>query len=107
LIYPGFSVYYLFTDRVSSLDQTTRIHGPVLSPSKEHVWHEISRPQVHGYDLVGVQFLDALTFISISDEKVARIFEAPRTFVQRANTLQVANLDVDEVSWFKFPADSM
>lgn len=62
------------------------------------MWHEISRPQVHGYDLIGVQFLDALKFVSVADEKVARIFEAPGAFVHLVNTLQVAKLDVDEVS---------
>jgi elongator complex protein 2 len=61
------------------------------------VWHEISRPQVHGYDLLGVQFLDALKFVSVADEKVARVFEAPGSFVHLVNALQVAKLDVDEV----------
>jgi elongator complex protein 2 len=77
-----------------SLDQTTRIHGPLPSS----IWREIARPQVHGYDLVGVQFLDALKFVSIADEKVARVFEAPKTFVQLTKNLQVAGIDADEVN---------
>lgn len=79
-----------------SLDQTTRIHGLLLT----NIWREIARPQVHGYDLVGVQFLDALRFVSIADEKVARVFEAPKAFVQLAKKLQVAGIDADEVDPF-------
>ena len=36
---------------------------------------------MHGYDLVDATFLDATRFVSIADEKVARVFEASRTFV--------------------------
>ena len=46
---------------------------------------------------MGVQFLDALKFVSIADEKVARVFEAPRAFVQLSKNLQVIGVDVDEV----------
>ncbi|OBZ76308.1 Elongator complex protein 2 [Grifola frondosa] len=61
------------------------------------VWHELSRPQVHGYDLVGVVFLDALRFVSIADEKAVRVFEAPREFVDVINNLGVAQLvSIDE-----------
>lgn len=84
------------SDTIHSLDQTTRIHG--LLPS--NAWREIARPQVHGYDLVGVQFFDALKFVSIADEKVARVFEAPRAFVQLIKNLQVTGIHVDEVSPF-------
>ena len=59
-----------------SLDQTTRIHGaiPTTTPggSSVPVWHEIARPQVHGYDLISAVFLAPLRFVSIADEKVAR-----------------------------------
>lgn len=61
------------------------------------MWREIARPQVHGYDLVGVQFLDTLKFVSIADEKVARVFEAPKAFVRLVKHLQVAEIDVDDV----------
>jgi hypothetical protein len=76
-----------------SLDQTTRIHG--LLPT--NAWRELARPQVHGYDLVGVQFLDALKFVSIADEKVARVFEAPKAFVRLAKSLRLMENDIDEV----------
>jgi hypothetical protein len=60
-------------------------------------WHEVSRPQVHGYDLVDVAFLDALKFVSIADEKVARVFEAPRGFVRIIKGIGISELTSDEV----------
>ncbi|KAF8450443.1 WD40-repeat-containing domain protein [Boletus edulis BED1] len=75
------------------LDQTTRIHGAVPSSSSTlrspRVWHELARPQIHGYDLVGATWLGPWTFASAADEKVARIFEAPRGFVETVKELGV------------------
>jgi len=45
------------------------------------VWREIGRPQVHGYDLEDAVFLHERKFVSIADEKVARVFEAPKRFL--------------------------
>ncbi|CAE6466835.1 unnamed protein product [Rhizoctonia solani] len=39
----------------TSQDQTTRIHGPV---GASRTWHELARPQVHGYDLTDAAFLE-------------------------------------------------
>lgn len=80
-----------------SVDQTTRIHGQV-QPGDTKSWHEISRPQVHGYDLLDAAFLDPLKFVSIADEKVARVFEAPREFVDTVQNLRVAEFSTDVVS---------
>ncbi|KAI9574602.1 WD40-repeat-containing domain protein [Boletus coccyginus] len=73
------------------LDQTTRIHGAVSSSTSRPsgVWHELARPQVHGYDLVGATWLGPWTFASVADEKVARVFEAPRGFVETVKALGV------------------
>jgi hypothetical protein len=60
-------------------------------------WHEVSRPQVHGYDLLGVVSLGPLRFVSVADEKVARVFGAPRNFVKTMRGLGVVDLEVDEV----------
>ena len=83
------------------LDQTTRIHAalPTDKGDKESMlsWHEVGRPQVHGYELVGVVSLDPLRFITVADEKVARVFGAPRGFVQTMRALGAADLSVDEV----------
>jgi elongator complex protein 2 len=86
-----------------SVDQTTRIFGQLYpSIASQSSWHEIARPQVHGYDLLDAIFLDALKFVSIADEKVIRVFEAPRNFVLLAKTLGVADFTENEVS----PPDS-
>ncbi|KAJ7700023.1 WD40-repeat-containing domain protein [Mycena rosella] len=80
----------------AGLDQTTRIHGPMRGPDGSSFWHELSRPQVHGYDVLGVVFLGPLKFVSIADEKVARVFEAPRGFVDLAERLGVAVFTEDQ-----------
>ncbi|KAF8165405.1 WD40 repeat-like protein [Crassisporium funariophilum] len=81
----------------SGLDQTTRIHGPVrVLEGPQTSWHEIARPQVHGYDLLNVAFIDPLKFASIADEKVIRVFEAPRGFVELAEKLGVAHFAEEE-----------
>lgn len=59
-------------------------------------WHELSRPQVYGYDPLDSAFLDATRFVSIADEKVARVFEAPREFIDLVDNLGVASLAVDK-----------
>ncbi|KIJ69988.1 hypothetical protein HYDPIDRAFT_104660 [Hydnomerulius pinastri MD-312] len=78
------------------LDQTTRVHGATPSPlpasSSLKVWHELARPQVHGYDLVGATWLGPWTFASVADEKVARVFEAPRGFVETVKNLGVGGI---------------
>ncbi|KAJ7228726.1 WD40-repeat-containing domain protein [Mycena pura] len=74
----------------AGLDQTTRIHGPVRTSDGSSCWRELGRPQVHGYDMLDVTFLDALKFVSIADEKVARVFEAPSNFITLVEKLGVA-----------------
>ena len=78
------------------MDQTTRIHGAIPSSSSttpsSRVWHELARPQVHGYDLVGATWLGPWTFASVADEKVTRIFEAPRAFVETVKELGVRGI---------------
>ncbi|EED84697.1 predicted protein [Postia placenta Mad-698-R] len=80
----------------ASQDQTTRIHAAIPTTSGDQsaipIWHEIGRPQVHGYDLINVATLGPLRFVSIADEKVARVFEAPREFVDIVNNLKIAHL---------------
>ncbi|KAG6817432.1 hypothetical protein H0H87_008600 [Tephrocybe sp. NHM501043] len=83
----------------AGLDQTTRIHGAMHSPgvrAGNDTWHELSRPQVHGYDLLDAAFVDPLRFVSIADEKVARVFEAPGNFVDLAEELGVAKFAESE-----------
>ena len=42
-------------------------------------------------------FIDSLKFVSIADEKVARVFEAPQSFVDSAEKLGVAKFSAEEV----------
>lgn len=70
-----------------STDQTARM----LTQMKKR-WCEIARPQVHGHDFYGVAALQNLVaskgkepaegyyFASASEEKVIRVFQAPRAF---------------------------
>lgn len=45
-------------------------------------WHEISRPQIHGYDMQCLAMVGRFQFVSGADEKVLRVFKAPRNFVE-------------------------
>lgn len=71
-----------------SHDQTTRIFAPwqnEASLGDEESWHEISRPQVHGHDINCVAIIQGKgnhRFVSGADEKVARVFEAPLSFLK-------------------------
>lgn len=42
---------------------------------------------MHGYDLHDAVLLSSTRFVSIAEEKVARVFEAPRSFVLLAKQL--------------------
>lgn len=82
----------------AGVDQTTRIHGPIKDANGLETWHELARPQVHGYDMVDVTFISALSFVSIADEKVIRGFEAPKSFVDALDDLGVVRFPDSEVS---------
>ncbi|KAF8322272.1 WD40 repeat-like protein [Clavulina sp. PMI_390] len=69
----------------ASLDQTTRIHGCWRRSDNStpvETWHEISRPQIHGYDIISATFISPLKFVSVADEKVARVFDGPKGFAK-------------------------
>lgn len=83
------------------IDQTTRIHGAVPQVNGPATWYELGRPQVHGYDILGSVFLKELKFASIADEKVLRIFEAPRRFVDLMEILHVSQFSENEVCWVR------
>uniref|UniRef100_A0A8C5HEP3 Elongator complex protein 2 n=1 Tax=Gouania willdenowi TaxID=441366 RepID=A0A8C5HEP3_GOUWI len=64
-------------------DQTTRLFTPWRKQeSKKASWHEISRPQIHGYDMHCLANVGRFQFVSGADEKVLRVFQAPRNFVE-------------------------
>ncbi|KAI5621846.1 elongator complex protein 2 isoform X1, partial [Silurus asotus] len=64
-------------------DQTTRVFAPWRRKDCLQVtWHEISRPQIHGYDMQCLAMVGRFQFVSGADEKVLRVFKAPRNFVE-------------------------
>uniref|UniRef100_A0A673TP76 Elongator complex protein 2 n=1 Tax=Suricata suricatta TaxID=37032 RepID=A0A673TP76_SURSU len=64
-------------------DQTTRLFAPWRRKGQSRVtWHEIARPQIHGYDLKCLAMISRFQFVSGADEKVLRVFSAPRNFVE-------------------------
>ncbi|XP_034560909.1 elongator complex protein 2 isoform X2 [Notolabrus celidotus] len=64
-------------------DQTTRLFTPwKKQDSKQATWHEITRPQIHGYDMQCLAMVGRFQFVSGADEKVLRVFQAPRNFVE-------------------------
>ena len=56
----------------TSSDQTTRLHAEWISENDGHCWHEIARPQIHGYDLNCITSVSATQFVSGADEKLLR-----------------------------------
>ncbi|KAJ3064680.1 Elongator subunit elp2, partial [Rhizoclosmatium hyalinum] len=67
----------------TSLDQTTRLWAPWIHSGQPTVsWHELARPQIHGYDLHCLAMVHGYGFVAGADEKVVRVFEASRTFLE-------------------------
>ena len=59
-------------------DQTTRLHA-ASRQGKKRCWHEMARPQIHGYDINCIDSVGQTQFISGADEKLLRVFDEPRT----------------------------
>ncbi|XP_021504900.1 elongator complex protein 2 isoform X2 [Meriones unguiculatus] len=78
----------------TSTDQTTRLFAPWKSKKRSQVtWHEIARPQIHGYDLKCLAMIDRFQFVSGADEKVLRVFSAPRNFVENFSSISGQSLN--------------
>lgn len=72
----------------TSTDQTTRLFAPWKKKNQSQVtWHEIARPQIHGYNLKCLAMIDRFQFVSGADEKVLRVFSAPRNFVENFSVI--------------------
>lgn len=65
-----------------SHDQTTRIHASWTRNGKELLWHELARPQIHGYDMHCVAMISRYRLASGAEEKIIRVFDAPVNFVE-------------------------
>ncbi|XP_062518296.1 elongator complex protein 2-like [Corticium candelabrum] len=90
---PGKATYLLSASR----DYTTRLHAPWKRNGKV-TWHEIARPQVHGYEMQFIVSLSDKQFASAGDEKVIRIFEAPQSFHNSYLKISGKNIDDEKQS---------
>lgn len=79
----------------TSSDQTSRIYAPWKSNNS--TWHEISRSQIHGYNLQCCTFINKYMYVSGADEKVLRIFEAPRNFVKSLQAISGSEETQEEI----------
>ncbi|PKS10827.1 hypothetical protein jhhlp_002584 [Lomentospora prolificans] len=70
----------------TSSDQTTRLHAQ-WTAGGANTWHEMSRPQIHGYDLNCIDSLRDSEFVSGADEKLMRVFREPRAVAHLLNKL--------------------
>lgn len=61
----------------TSSDQTTRLYAE-WKRNTACSWHELARPQIHGYDLNCIDSISQSRFISGADEKLLRVFDEPR-----------------------------
>eukprot|EP00088_Acartia_fossae_P049297 TRINITY_DN5423_c0_g1_i6.p1 TRINITY_DN5423_c0_g1~~TRINITY_DN5423_c0_g1_i6.p1 ORF type:complete len:802 (-),score=139.46 TRINITY_DN5423_c0_g1_i6:13-2394(-) len=81
-----------------SVDQTTRCHAVCQSSGR---WHEVARPQVHGYDMSCIAALPNLSFVSGAEEKVIRAFKAPQNFLD--NFVRLTGYDVSDIDKSTLP----
>eukprot|EP00817_Percolomonadidae_sp_ATCC50343_P000041 CAMPEP_0117419336 /NCGR_PEP_ID=MMETSP0758-20121206/924_1 /TAXON_ID=63605 /ORGANISM="Percolomonas cosmopolitus, Strain AE-1 (ATCC 50343)" /LENGTH=477 /DNA_ID=CAMNT_0005200351 /DNA_START=346 /DNA_END=1776 /DNA_ORIENTATION=- len=82
------SDYFMTT----STDQTTRLWARLSSTNE---WHEMGRPQIHGYDMKCVSFIPSQDhrLVSAGDEKVIRVFDAPSLVL--SNLKKLSSIDYD------------
>ncbi|CAK7272900.1 Elongator subunit elp2 [Sporothrix epigloea] len=74
----------------TSTDQTTRLHAEWKSRASHATppsWHELARPQIHGYDLNCIDSLGTSNFVSGADEKLMRVFQEPKSVARLLQTL--------------------
>ncbi|KAH8370895.1 hypothetical protein KR093_005504 [Drosophila rubida] len=76
-----------------SADQTTRLHAPWVQGEQTPTWHELARPQVHGYDMQTLALLSRYRFASGAEEKIVRTFQAPANFIE--NFRHISRLEND------------
>ncbi|KAL2023834.1 hypothetical protein VTK56DRAFT_1101 [Thermocarpiscus australiensis] len=86
-------VYLLST----SSDQTTRLHAEWTADASKNTWHEMSRPQIHGYDLNCIATLGTSSFVSGADEKLMRVFTEPKAVARMLSRLTKANTTPAEI----------
>ncbi|OIW29535.1 WD domain-containing protein [Coniochaeta ligniaria NRRL 30616] len=92
----------------TSSDQTTRQHAEWIfnenGKRETTTWHEMSRPQIHGYDLNCIDTLPNNSFVSGADEKLMRVFSAPKAVVRLVSRL--TGRDTSEAALDALPAEA-
>ncbi|KAB5563216.1 WD repeat domain-containing protein [Coniochaeta sp. 2T2.1] len=92
----------------TSSDQTTRQHAEWVvgddGKRQRTTWHEMSRPQIHGYDLNCIDSLPNNSFVSGADEKLMRVFSAPKAVVRLVSRL--TGRDTSEAALEALPAEA-
>ena len=60
-------------------------------------WHEIGRPQIHGYEMKCLTFIGSnqQRFVSGADEKILRVFDPPKNFLENFARITKINVDHD------------
>ncbi|RDD42704.1 Elongator complex protein 2 [Trichoplax sp. H2] len=81
-----------------SYDQTTRVHAPWIQQQKESSWHEIARPQIHGYDMQCVSLTECNQIVSGGEEKVIRVFNSPKLFSNTLSEISRVQLESLKIS---------
>ncbi|KAI1404543.1 WD40 repeat-like protein [Hypoxylon fuscum] len=71
----------------TSADQTTRLHASWNKGFGQKTWHEMARPQIHGYDLNCIDSLGNSKFVSGADEKLMRVFDEPKAVAKLLSRL--------------------
>ncbi|KAK7081757.1 Elongator subunit elp2 [Halocaridina rubra] len=79
----------------TSKDQTTRLHAAWKMSGDESIWHEVGRPQVHGYDMTCICSLGSFKFASGAEEKVVREFSAPANTIRNFGQICGENIEDD------------
>ncbi|ORY39773.1 WD40 repeat-like protein [Neocallimastix californiae] len=77
-----------------SKDQTARLF---MQHVKTQNWYEVARPQIHGYDMRCLTFLNNHKYICGADEKVLRVIQAPLSFVKTFNKFKgIDYMEIDD-----------
>ena len=79
----------------TGLDQTTRLHAEWKQKSGRS-WHELARPQIHGYDLNCISSIGRSQFISGADEKLLRVFDEPKAAADLLHKLCGIEMPTDQ-----------
>ncbi|KAG9655972.1 RNA polymerase II Elongator subunit, partial [Aureobasidium melanogenum] len=79
----------------TSSDQTTRLFAQWKRDAAT-TWHEMARPQIHGYDLNCLSAIGATQFISGADEKLLRVFNKPKAVAHLLSKLSGTAEDAED-----------